>query len=188
MATKKVQTKKKSGESKLNMRITLILFALLPLIVSSLVISIVLYKQSAKEMTTYTHNSLVQVIEGVGNSFDSMADTNRAILKAYTAAPIIQDAVKDPEVKAKLRYLRTVYQSLLVTGPFSIVLGYDGGLMALNDRLKLRSMVVGEKDDKVYIASEEAAILRFFTSFVLFFLSRLTEIRRFRYETVYSIG
>ena len=30
--------------------------------------------------------------------------------------------------------------------------------MALNDRLKLRSMVVGEKDDKVYSASEEAAI------------------------------
>ena len=30
--------------------------------------------------------------------------------------------------------------------------------MALNDRLKLRSMVVGEKDDEVYIASEEAAI------------------------------
>ena len=30
--------------------------------------------------------------------------------------------------------------------------------MALNDRLKLRSMVVGEKGDRVYIASEEAAI------------------------------
>ena len=45
-----------------------------------------------------------------------------------------------------------------MTGPFSIVLGFDGGLMALNDRLKLRSMVVGEKDDKVFIASEEAAI------------------------------
>ena len=38
------------------------------------------------------------------------------------------------------------------------VLGFEGGLMALNDRLKLRSMVVGEKDDMVYIASEEAAI------------------------------
>ena len=38
------------------------------------------------------------------------------------------------------------------------MLGFDGGLMALNDRLKLRSMVVGEKDDKVFIASEEAAI------------------------------
>ena len=55
-------------------------------------------------------------------------------------------------------YLRKLFPSLLVTGPFSIVLGFEGGLMALNDRLKLRSMVVGEKDDKVYIASEESAI------------------------------
>ena len=68
------------------------------------------------------------------------------------------ESEKDPEKKEKLAYLRTVFPSLLVTGPFSIVLGFTGGLMALNDRLKLRSMVVGEKDDKVYIASEEAAI------------------------------
>ena len=64
----------------------------------------------------------------------------------------------DLEDKEKHTYLRTVFPSLLVTGPFSIVLGYSGGLMALNDRLKLRSMVVGEKDNKVFIASEEAAI------------------------------
>lgn len=30
--------------------------------------------------------------------------------------------------------------------------------MALNDRLKLRSMVAAEKDDVVYMASEECAI------------------------------
>lgn len=60
--------------------------------------------------------------------------------------------------KEKHTFLRTVFPSLLITGPFSIVLGFNGGLMALNDRLKLRSRVVGEKDDKVYIASEEAAI------------------------------
>lgn len=65
---------------------------------------------------------------------------------------------KPKDEREKLTYLRTVFSSLLVTGPFSIVLGFDGGLMALNDRLKLRSMVVGEKDDKVFIASEEAAI------------------------------
>ena len=64
----------------------------------------------------------------------------------------------DLEDKQKHIYLRTLFPSLLVTGPFSIVLGFDGGLMALNDRLKLRSMVVGEKDDRVFIASEEAAI------------------------------
>lgn len=60
--------------------------------------------------------------------------------------------------KNKHIYLRGMFPSLLITGPFSIVLGFNGGLMALNDRLKLRSMVVGEKDDRVFIASEEAAI------------------------------
>lgn len=67
-------------------------------------------------------------------------------------------ARKSPEEQERLSYLRKVFPSLLITGPFSIVMGFDGGLMALNDRLKLRSMVVGEKDDKVFIASEEAAI------------------------------
>ncbi len=68
------------------------------------------------------------------------------------------DDKTDMNDKEKHIFLRTMFPSLLITGPFSIVLGFDGGLMALNDRLKLRSMVVGEKDDKVYIASEEAAI------------------------------
>ncbi len=65
---------------------------------------------------------------------------------------------KDREAAERHAYLRTIFPSLLITGPFSIVLGFTGGLMALNDRLKLRSMVVGEKDDRVFIASEEAAI------------------------------
>jgi glutamate synthase domain-containing protein 1 len=65
---------------------------------------------------------------------------------------------RDEQLRRQYAYLRTVFPSLLVTGPFSVVLGFTGGLMALNDRLKLRSMVVGEKEDKVFIASEEAAI------------------------------
>lgn len=76
------------------------------------------------------------------------------------AAPFWSSIASLPneEDRRKYTYLRTVFSSLLITGPFSIVLGFDGGLMALNDRLKLRSMVVGEKDDRVFIASEEAAI------------------------------
>ncbi|NCB29381.1 MAG: hypothetical protein EOM63_06430, partial [Clostridia bacterium] len=65
---------------------------------------------------------------------------------------------KPPAEREKLTYLRNAFASLLITGPFSILVGFDGGLMALNDRLKLRSMVVGEKNDTVYIASEECAI------------------------------
>ena len=64
----------------------------------------------------------------------------------------------DPQQREQTTWLRTAFSSLLITGPFSIILGFEGGLMALNDRLKLRSMVVAEKDDRVYIASEEASI------------------------------
>ena len=78
-------------------------------------------------------------------------------LASVIAAPFWSTIERSPE-REKLEFLRRAFPSLLITGPFSIVLGFSGGLMALNDRLKLRSMVVGEKDDKVLIASEEAAI------------------------------
>ena len=68
------------------------------------------------------------------------------------------DRIPDAEKRETCRYLRTVFPSLLITGPFSILLGFSGGLMALNDRLKLRPLVCAEKEDKVYFASEEAAI------------------------------
>jgi glutamate synthase domain-containing protein 1 len=67
------------------------------------------------------------------------------------------DAMPEKE-KQYHTYLRKAFSSFLVTGPFSILVGFDGGLMALNDRLKLRSMVVAEKGDKFYVASEECAI------------------------------
>ena len=64
----------------------------------------------------------------------------------------------DDERKQYYTYLRNAFSSLLITGPFSIMVGFDGGLMALGDRLKLRSLVVGEQGDTVYLASEESAI------------------------------
>lgn len=75
------------------------------------------------------------------------------------AAPFWENIERMPEEDRKeYEYLRTAFKAQLITGPFSILVGFEGGLMALNDRLKLRSMVVGEKDNMVYIASEESAI------------------------------
>ena len=105
--------------------------------------------QTDTEVITYIMDYLIRV---QGLSLKEAA--------SVVAAPFwstIEDKT-DIEDKNKHIYLRTLFSSLLITGPFSIVLGFNGGLMALNDRLKLRSMVVGEKDDKVFIASEEAAI------------------------------
>lgn len=105
--------------------------------------------QTDTEVITYIMDYLIRV-QGL-----SLGEAASVI-----AAPFWSDIENktDIEDRDKHIYLRTLFPSLLITGPFSIVLGFDGGLMALNDRLKLRSMVVGEKDDKVFIASEEAAI------------------------------
>lgn len=78
---------------------------------------------------------------------------------AVIAAPFWSTIERmEPKQREIQTYLRMAFSNLLITGPFSIIFGFEGGLMALNDRLKLRSMVTGEKGDKVFIASEEAAI------------------------------
>ena len=67
-------------------------------------------------------------------------------------------AMKEESEARQLEYLRKMYSSFLITGPFSILVGFEGGMMALNDRLKLRSLVVAEKGKLTYFSSEEAAI------------------------------
>ncbi len=80
-------------------------------------------------------------------------------IASVIAAPFWQTIESmPPEDRETHEYLRNIFAAQLITGPFSILVGFEGGLMALNDRLKLRSMVVGEKDNLVYISSEEAAI------------------------------
>lgn len=75
------------------------------------------------------------------------------------AAPFWSTIEAMPEKERQhYTYLRNAFASMLVTGPFSILLGFEGGMMALNDRLKLRSMVAAKKEDMIYVASEECAI------------------------------
>lgn len=75
------------------------------------------------------------------------------------AAPFWSDInALEEQARNRLTYLRNTFAGQLITGPFSILFGFDGGIMALNDRLKLRSMVVAEKGEMVYVASEECAI------------------------------
>ena len=80
-------------------------------------------------------------------------------IASVIAAPFWQTIERmAPKEKEIHEYLRVMFSAQLITGPFSIIVGFEGGIMALNDRLKLRSMVIGERGDTVYIASEEAAI------------------------------
>ena len=88
---------KANSSSKLNMRLTLLLFALIPLLVTGLALEIVSIEKSKKEIKEYTHDSLVQVITNVGHSFDSMVDKNKEILRGYAASPILKDLLADPQ-------------------------------------------------------------------------------------------
>jgi glutamate synthase domain-containing protein 1 len=64
----------------------------------------------------------------------------------------------DDDKKELVKAIRAQYSSLLVNGPFSIILGSRNGIVALNDRIKLRSLVAATSGDFLYVASEESAI------------------------------
>lgn len=81
-------------------------------------------------------------------------------LAAKVLAPPFWDEIErfEPEARQLHTALRSTYGSLGMNGPFSILVGFTGGMMALNDRLKLRSLAVATKGTRLYAASEEAAI------------------------------
>ncbi len=62
------------------------------------------------------------------------------------------------EEKELLTALRMVYGGAMLNGPFAILFAYNGGLVGLNDRVKLRPLYAARKGEVYYMASEEAAI------------------------------
>ena len=58
------------------------------------------------------------------------------------------------------RALRLTYGPALMNGPFAICVATSDTLLGFTDRIKLRPLVAGEHEDRLYISSEEAAIRR----------------------------
>jgi len=54
--------------------------------------------------------------------------------------------------------IRQVYGSLLLNGPFTIIIAHRGEMIGLTDRIRLRPLVCGAKDTTLYLSSEESAI------------------------------
>lgn len=54
--------------------------------------------------------------------------------------------------------LRQVYPSLLLNGPFTIIIAHEGEMIGLTDRIRLRPLTAGIKGDVLYLSSEEASI------------------------------
>ena len=63
-----------------------------------------------------------------------------------------------PEKQTLHKVLRQTYGSLLMNGPFSIILAHHGEMIGLTDRIKLRPLVAGANGDFLYLSSEESAM------------------------------
>lgn len=75
------------------------------------------------------------------------------------APPFWNDIGRRPlEEQALLIALRQAYGSLLLNGPFSVIIAHHGEMIGLTDRIRLRPMIVGEKGSVLFLSSEESAI------------------------------
>jgi glutamate synthase domain-containing protein 1 len=79
---------------------------------------------------------------------------------AKVVAPPFWDEIdREPqERRIFLTALRQTYGSLLMNGPFSIIVAHQGEMIGLTDRIKLRPLTSGVKGDLLYLSSEEASI------------------------------
>jgi glutamate synthase domain-containing protein 1 len=65
---------------------------------------------------------------------------------------------EDEETQALHRALRQVYASLLMNGPFTIIIAHQGEMIGLTDRIRLRPLTAATKGDRLFLSSEEASI------------------------------
>ncbi len=63
-----------------------------------------------------------------------------------------------PEEQKLFQTLRQVYGSLLLNGPFTVIIAHQGEMIGLTDRIRLRPLTVGVKSSMLYLSSEESAI------------------------------
>jgi glutamate synthase domain-containing protein 1 len=81
------------------------------------------------------------------------------IVAKILASPFWSDIERMPPAEKNLTIaLRQVYGSLLLNGPFTIIIAHRGEMIGLTDRIRLRPLTVGEKGDMIYLSSEESAI------------------------------
>ena len=81
------------------------------------------------------------------------------IVSQILASPFWEEVDQlEPKKKLALKTLRQTYGSLLMNGPFSIIVAHHGEMIGITDRIKLRPMIAATKDDTLYLSSEEAAI------------------------------
>jgi len=81
------------------------------------------------------------------------------VVAKILAPPFWSDIERRPPKEQELfQALRQVYGSLLLNGPFTVIIAHQGEMIGLTDRIRLRPLTAGIKNQKLYLSSEESAI------------------------------
>jgi glutamate synthase domain-containing protein 1 len=81
------------------------------------------------------------------------------LMTRVLAPPLWSDIQRrPPDERRLLCTLRQVYSSLLLNGPFTVIIARHGEMIGLTDRIRLRPLTAGVKADMLYLSSEESAI------------------------------
>ncbi|HUT21615.1 MAG TPA: glutamine amidotransferase family protein [Anaerolineae bacterium] len=64
----------------------------------------------------------------------------------------------EPKEQQLYRTLRQVYASLLINGPFTVIVARQGEMIGLTDRIRLRPLTAAARGSRLYLSSEEAPI------------------------------
>jgi glutamate synthase domain-containing protein 1 len=81
-------------------------------------------------------------------------------LAAKVMAPPLWSQIErmEPQGQALCRTLRQVYSSLLINGPFTVIVAREAEMIGLTDRVRLRPLTAAVSGDRLYLSSEEAPI------------------------------
>lgn len=81
------------------------------------------------------------------------------IVSRVLAAPFWTEIdIAEPKERLVLTAVRQTYGSLLMNGPFSVIVAHHGEMIGLTDRIKLRPLTAGIRGDFLFLSSEEAAM------------------------------
>ncbi len=79
------------------MRVTLMAFALIPMLVLSIVLSAISLSTSTTELKKSASNSMLALIKEIGTAFDYTTAVNERTIEAYAQAPIIRKLLENPK-------------------------------------------------------------------------------------------
>lgn len=107
----------------------------------------------------YTMQTDTEVVAYVFDLLIRKHNLSLEIVAKVLAPPFCSDIESMQLGEQKLmQAVRQAYCSLLLNGPFTVIVAHHGEMIGVTDRIRLRLLTVGEKSDMLYLSFEESAI------------------------------